>query len=419
MLNQVKNVIPHIIDQHAEEAAFLWLLRNNAVDAPHYDLNDLAKLDDRVDAHLDGLRIAEDNGWQACCENLQAKESGEVFAAAILALEGQSLDYINLIYEVVEEAPETINGLISAFGWVDADYLQGKVNGLLVSEKPLWRQVGLSACAIHRVDPGKFLEQAIWDDNLQLRSRALKAVGELGRVDLKTVLLKQLDNDNYNIRFWAAWSAVLIGDRGPALNLLNAEIEANSEFCIEAMQLVLRVVDVQVVKQTLKVLADNPASVRQAIIGVGYSGDSTYIPWLIQQMNIPTLARVAGEAFSNLCGIDLAYLDMEGELPSSEVDGPSENPQDDDVAMDVDEDLAYPDPLLVQQWWQDNNQNFKPDVRYLYGKPSNAAQCEWLLRNSTQRLRYTAALTLALMKPDQALFEVRTIGKRQQKALMQ
>lgn len=47
-------IIPHIISQHAEEAAFLWLLRDNACCAPHYSLKDLAKLDDRVEAQLTG-----------------------------------------------------------------------------------------------------------------------------------------------------------------------------------------------------------------------------------------------------------------------------------------------------------------------------------------------------------------------------
>ncbi|MCR1764356.1 hypothetical protein NAG16_14970, partial [Pseudomonas aeruginosa] len=47
--------IAAIVDQHAEEAAFLALLRDYAVRAPHYDLEELAELDQRIEAHLDGL----------------------------------------------------------------------------------------------------------------------------------------------------------------------------------------------------------------------------------------------------------------------------------------------------------------------------------------------------------------------------
>ena len=57
--------IDSIITQHAEEAAFLWLQRDAAVREPHYSLADLAELDNRVEAHIDGLRIAGDAGWGA------------------------------------------------------------------------------------------------------------------------------------------------------------------------------------------------------------------------------------------------------------------------------------------------------------------------------------------------------------------
>ena len=82
-------VIKSIIDQHAEEAAFLWLQRDAAVYEPHYSLKDLAYIDDRVEAHLDGLCIAGSASWEICKEALALKEPGEVFTAAVIAFEGE------------------------------------------------------------------------------------------------------------------------------------------------------------------------------------------------------------------------------------------------------------------------------------------------------------------------------------------
>src|SRR5262245_61028631 len=42
-----------VVGRHADEAPFLWSLRDGAVSAPHYALRDLARLDERVEAHLD------------------------------------------------------------------------------------------------------------------------------------------------------------------------------------------------------------------------------------------------------------------------------------------------------------------------------------------------------------------------------
>lgn len=55
-------IIESIVTQYAEESSFLWLLRENAIYAPHYNLKDLAEHDERVEAHVDGLRIAREPG---------------------------------------------------------------------------------------------------------------------------------------------------------------------------------------------------------------------------------------------------------------------------------------------------------------------------------------------------------------------
>jgi uncharacterized protein (TIGR02270 family) len=414
---QKTSVIPHIIDQHAEEAAFLWLLRNNAVTAPHYDLNDLAKLDERVEANLDGLRIAGDYGWKISQKNLEFKEPGEIFTSAILALEGNNIDRINFVYQTVEESPEAISGLISALGWVEPQHLQGKVNGLLNSNKPLWRRVGIAACAVHRVDPGQYLEQAIIDEDADLSCCALRAAGELGRVDLKPKILGRLSQTDADVNFWAAWAAVLLGDRGSALESLQAIIFQGSKYAERALQLVARTRNPALVKELLTALATKEETIRIAIVGAGIAGDPYYIPWLIKQMEIPELARIAGEAYCFITGVDIAYEDLDTDLPEDFVTGPTENPEDEDVDLDQDEDLPCPDPVLIENWWKKHKHDFVSGSRYLAGKPLSESLCRSILRTGMQRQRYAAAVELALMQPTATLFETRANGKRQIKML--
>jgi len=121
-------------------------------------------------------------------------------------------------------------------------------------------------------------------------------------------------------------------------------------------------------------------------------GDPIYVPWLIKQMEVPKLAKIAGESFSFITGTDIAYEDLDGELPKDFAAGPTENPEDEDVAMDSDEDLPHPNPLLIDRWWKQHQNNFLPGVRYLLGKPISENQCQMVLRSGKQRQRQAAAL---------------------------
>jgi len=111
-------IITEIVSQHAEEAAFLWLLRSNAIRQPHYALKDLAKLDGRVEAHLDGLRVAGEPGWELCKAALGNEEAGEVFAASVMAVESGIESRIQAVLDVVTAKPELIDGIVSALGWL-------------------------------------------------------------------------------------------------------------------------------------------------------------------------------------------------------------------------------------------------------------------------------------------------------------
>ena len=411
-------IIESIVAEHAEEAAFLWLLRDAAVAAPHYSLQDLAELDERVEAHIDGLRVAGDGGWAMVADGLQQPESGEVFAAAVLAFEGDDPQRLQQLYAAVETAPETVRGLVSAIGWVSPDKLRGKIAGLLGSDSPLWLRTGIAACAVHRVDCGEHLARAIEHEDLDLKARALRAAGEIARVDLLTAVRGQVNATDPACGFWAARSAVLLGDRAAGVAALKTLALTGGAFGTRALDILLRVLDPDTAAGWLKALSRDAGRRRELIIGCGVCADPAYVPWLIEQMaDAPEDARIAGEAFSMITGADIASENLEGDWPSGYEAGPTEDAEDEEVAMDPDEDLPWPDPARIKAWWTDNQGRFKAGARYLTGQPISAAHCQHVLKTGMQRQRIAAALELALMQPDAPLFETRAPGRRQQAVL--
>jgi len=409
--------LPHIIEQHAEEAAFLWLLRDNAVTEAHYNLTHLQELEERIEAHIDGLRIAGDEGWKCCLENLrQFPESGEMFAATILALESNHNEYLQQLYTLAETNHSTERGLISALAWVDSRHLQSKVSDILNAKNTFLQRIGISTCAIRRVNPRQYLELAIKSQNTQLCCRALKAAGELARNDLSNLITHYLTSDNVCIRFWAAWSLTLLGNRNKALHTLKSFLLPSSDYAFKAAQLLLRDHELKETQRLLGQLIKQPNNLRLTIQGSGMSGDARYIPWLIEQMNTPAQARVAGEAFSLITGIDLAYNDLETDQPSNFHVGPTESAQDPNTQLDPDENLPWPDAELIKLWWQQHKNELPLGQRYLMGKPISVEQCRIVLKTAMQRQRHAAALELALMKPETILFETRAKAELQIKS---
>jgi len=412
-------VIPLVIEQHAEEAAFLWILRDVAAEAPHYRLKDLAKLEGRIEAHLDGLRIAGEAGWRLCEKALGVGEAGEAFAAGVLALESRDQRHLGKVFEAVEHSPEAVRGLVSAFGWVEPSRLSGTVKTLLGSSSWLYRCVGIRACAMHRVDPGPVLNQAIRDGDIpaEVGAAALRAAGELRRKDLLPAIRERFESPDETIRFWSAWAAFWLGDRGTALEILRATTVSDSRFRTRALALLLRAVPLKDAQGWLKGMMQYPQWQYELVMGVGMMGDPAYLPWLMQQMERPALARAAGEAFSLITGVDIAYEDLEGERPQGFEAGPTEDPKDENVRMDRDENLPWPDHAKMRAWWEAHRERFSPGHRYLAGAPVSPEQCREVLREGYQRQRAAAALELGLMQADTPLFEVRAPAWRQRRWL--
>jgi uncharacterized protein (TIGR02270 family) len=407
--------IPSVLDQHAVDASFLWQLRSMAITAPHYILADLAKLDRRVEAHLDGLRVAGEAGWQICREALTEGEAGEVFAAAVLALENGNSDRAVAILESGTKSPELARGLVSALGWLPSQQAEPHLTQLLTSPSPAFRRVGIAASAIHRKNPGPPIADALASTDAPLSARALRAVGELGLEDYLAEVRTRLADSDDGCRFWAAWTASLLSANSRALAILQAVAESNLPYREKALLLAIRRMDLPAATAWHLKLAQDPKLIRIAIIAAGAFGDPASIPWLMEQLKAPEFARVAGEAFTMITGVDIAFEDLDGEKPEDFEAGPTENAED--VELDPDENLPWPEPELIAKWWSAHQQEFQKGTRYLMGKPITVDWMWQVLRVGRQRQRAAAALELAIRKPGQPLFNVKAPGFRQQEVL--
>ncbi|SCX77908.1 TIGR02270 family protein [Nitrosospira sp. Nsp13] len=405
-----------VVAEHIEEASFLWLQRTHAVSAPNYSPQQLADLDERLAAHIDGLRVAGDEGWKLTEATLDNEGSEDFFPAAVLAIEAQDARFDTLL-ERAKHAPEALPGLISALGWVSSQFLGGRVKTLFEDAMPLKQKLGIAACALHRKDPGPVLDRCLASPVDSVRIRALRTAGELGRKDLLPQCQTTLIDAKPEVRFWAAWSAVLLGDRMRALETLGGVALKSGQRQTRALQLALHAMDLKVGHNLLLQLGDIPDALRLRIIGSGFIGDPRYVPWLIEQMEQPAHARVAAEAFVNITGADFNLDQLETLPPDEFEEGTSEDPDDENVELPEDIALSWPNTERIQQWWTDHQSQFRSGTRCFLGQPVTREHCVHVLKEGYQRQRIAAALYLCLLDPGTQLFPTSAPAWRQQRWL--
>jgi uncharacterized protein (TIGR02270 family) len=179
------------------------------------------------------------------------------------------------------------------------------------------------------------------------------------------------------------------------------------------MEVALRVLDVQQSQAWLKALAKDPSQIRNVLKGMGISGNPSYVPSLIRQMEKPEFARLAGESFSMITGVDFALEKIESEMPDGYEAGPNDDPEDENVEMDEDEFLPWPNVALVKQWWENNNSRFTSGARYLCGAPVSTQHCTRVLKEGKQTQRNAAALEMALSQADAVFPNTQSPGFQQ------
>ena len=408
----------------AEEAAFLWVSRRTVARSSAVTFDMLARMDERLSRLVYKLSERPALAEPFLRHDPSAFKPGLAFVTAIVAVRGRVAEVVDQLLARLESEPELLSPLASALIWLDYREVRKEVERLLASTSSSLLHLGLLIAVAHRVDPGRALARAVTADAPPLRASALEAVGRLAVKDLRTKLHAALGDEDATCRFWAAWSALRLGDRD-AIPVLGRFAADRGAFARPACEMALRGLDLDQAIHAQQRLQSMEGNERLAIAAAGIIGDPMLATRLFDAMKSPLLARRAGAAFCRMTGCDLRRDDLDTEGPpkgaASNVtpngDAPGVEPIPgaigDDLEDEADDELAWPDTIRLRTWWDGHRQAFVPGIRYVAGLPVRPTEMTRVLRTGNQQQRAAAALELALLHPDAPMLDVTAPAHRQ------
>ena len=411
-VKHTSHIVRPLITRHAGDAAFYWQQRDGSVHSPLVGLTHLLEFDRLLDAHMDGLRVAGDAGWDIALAQLERWTSGpEVFVCATLALEqADPSARLAAIWTVIQKNPQRmLRGLIAAVAatpsplanvwclqWLrpgmptalavvawraralhglplEAEFVQA-LPAALTSPEPAIRA---AACRVAALSQAQSLPPLLQDPDWQIRAEA--ALGLVGgwASGSKQALTEPQQTQAAGV-LWQACQ-----DLGQELTGLGGWYKAQAQHRLARWVCHLGLVVPSghpAVEQLLKLL---PA--RLGLWLALHHGDGNYLPWIVEQMVDPAVSRFAGWVWSALTGVDLHSQGLS--LPPRAA---SQAPRPTDTH---DPGLPEPDVQRIASM----GLSLPSGCVSLGGQPVGEALLNAVLWQAPQALRWIAARRLALL----------------------
>lgn len=401
-----------IIERHSIDAAFLWLQRSQIIySSTLYNQNDIRNIDQRLNAHLEVLHSSGQLGWNICSQQLELHEVGEAFVAGVIAFLSRDEGKIQQVCDTVLANDEMMSGLISAIGWVNESIITDFIENCLTDPRPEYQYIGVASHSVIRKDPEAALSYLLQDPDIQknvdLYSRLLRLIGEIKRADLHSYLDQAMKSDDFKVKFWATWSAVILGDLNAVDNLKEYLLSQNA-YTDEALQVVFNSLtpdqSMQWINDLTKDEDINQAQIRIAIKATAILGDIHAIPWLIEQMKKTEYSRLAGLSFSLITSVDLQHNKLYQDIDIGFKE--KANGEIEDDAENIDIDLPWPDAMKVHAFWDQNSSSFDSDKQYFMGQIATSESLREILSCGNQLQRFIVAMKITMLETSTKLINI-------------
>lgn len=407
VLTAPANAAAPLLSEHCDELGHC-VGRRSVVAGGWATLEQLGRLDELVAAHLSGIDYQLDAALECC-----AFDDGRALVQGLRAIARLGLDGLLDLMDVFADDATTCHYIVESARWSPHSSALSMADEFRSNDQA--RVARLATIARRIAVPRQ--PRALVDPRIETTSEdGFRLAAETGHVAHLPLALRLLGGTSDGLERSATWCAVMLGDRGAgleaALHLCAAgrlpRHELAAALCAAGLD--------QAMSAARRVYQHADAR-RSSVVMAALIGSSQPIPWLVELMADPALARLAGESFSMITGADLAWLDLDRKPPENFASGPNDDPDDPNVDMDEDDGLPWPDPEKVGAWWKANAHRFPAGQRFFMGQPPGMAHCLEVLKTGYQRQRMAAAIWRCILQPGTPLFPTDAPAWRQKRWL--
>ncbi len=387
-----------LLEEHLEEVQMLWELRRTALRDPDYTIEEFTEVEERLEAHVDGLLIGGDHALPLLGEGLSQTDPIEVFSASYVLLRRESGRCADLVMDSFLSAEgETLEGVTHSLVHGPVDLVRDRLLTTAKDASPAIAAAAMEALTFHR-------DRSVTHDRLSeffahedagVRSAAWRITGMLEPDEIVAKRLKPpwrspakgaaLEDDVPEIRDHALLAAIWTVQPW-VLDYCDSIAQNASPEDLDAL-LLYGILGQPSYLQRILTLGEATELGPDRFRVIGAYGHPATVDALLARMSDADAATAfaAGEAFTRITGIDVDS-DRREKLE------PEDSSESFETEEEFLEEVALPDAQLAESHWNAVKDQLSQAVRCCRGRVLGDIVNEQMLAGLDMQSRWEACL---------------------------
>jgi uncharacterized protein (TIGR02270 family) len=339
--------LPDLIEEHLEEIQVLWPIRHRGLRSAHMTLRNLRSLEDRIEAHADGVLVPGELAYPFIERLLESDDEHAAFAATFVLLRLGTEQAIGRVRRAIDEATgKRLTGIGRALQVGRAAPLLDDLGTMFRGDDSARAVAAAEVLCYHVRWKGSHdrLLDFLSNENPLVKQAGWRVVANLGIPIEPKQYAAAMRDDDAGVREAALRTAAWTGVAG-ALNIARAAMAAPAKDQIASYRILAALAEPGDLA-TIQTLVGTPALGPDRFALAASFGHPALAPVLLEHLSAPDKrdAIAAGEAFSRLTGADLG--------PGEQITLPPEDGSEpDEFEKEFLDTGTMPDPAKARAHW--------------------------------------------------------------------